>query len=249
MKTRILVDIGNTNTSIALSEGHSIVKRYFIRTEKDRVDPVALTRLLGKGLSEASEVIIVQVVPDFLTIFLKSLSKAAKGVPVRIVGKNIEVPLKTKYRHPAEVGQDRLVISFGGVKIYGSPLIIVDFGTAVTFDLVGESGAYEGGLIFPGLRIALEALSSKAALLPKIEISPAKEFIGRDTENSIRSGVLYGFAGACEMIVGKLKNECGITPSVIATGGDASLIARYTSSIDKVHNDIIFDALIFLAEM
>ena len=247
MKKRILIDIGNTNTSMAITEKREILKRYFIRTSKNEVDPEALKRLFGKLLDEVSEIVIVQVVPKFLKILLKSLKDAARGIPIRIVGKDIKVPMNIKYKDPKEVGQDRLVTSFGGLKIYGSPLIMIDFGTAVTFDCVGDDGSYEGGLIFPGLRLALEALSSKAALLPKIELKPSSGIIGRDTENSINSGVLYGFAGACEGIVEKLKGECKSVPKVIATGGDASLVARYTNVIDKVHEGIIFDGLALLS--
>jgi type III pantothenate kinase len=247
MKKRILIDIGNTNTSMAITENREILKRYFIRTSKSEVDPEALKRLFGKWLNEVSEIVIVQVVPKFLKIFLKSLNEAARGIPIMIIGKDIKVPMNIKYKDPGEVGQDRLVTSYGGLKIYGSPLIMIDFGTAVTFDCVGDDGSYEGGLIFPGLRLALEALSSKAALLPKIELKASSGIIARDTENSINSGVLYGFAGACEGIVGKLKSECKSEPKVIATGGDASLVARYTDVIDKVHEGIIFDGLALLS--
>lgn len=249
MKRKILIDIGNTNTSIAVTEGRSIIKKYFIRTCKNEVNEEALKRLLGEGLSLSEEIVIVQVVPKFFSILSKSLAKAAPKVPIRLVGKDIKVPMAIKYKDPDEVGQDRLVTSFGGLKIYGAPLIMIDFGTAVTFDCVGDKGSYEGGLIFPGLRLALEALSSKAALLPRIELSPARELIGRDTESSINSGVLYGFAGACDGIVEKLKKECVASPRVIATGGDAELVARYAKGIDKVHRDIIFEALLILSEM
>ncbi len=249
MTKRILIDIGNTNTSIAVAVGLKITKKYFIRTAKSEVDAVSLKRLLGKDLTAAAEIVIVQVVPKFFTLFSKSLTQAALGVPIRVIGRDIQVPMDVKYRTPGEVGQDRLVTSYGGFKIYGAPLIMIDFGTAVTFDCVGDKGSYEGGLIFPGLRLALKALSAKAALLPRIELSPARELIGRDTESSINSGVLYGFAGACDGIVKRLKAEGSGSPQVVATGGDASLIARYTKNIDKVHSDIIFDALAFLSEM
>jgi type III pantothenate kinase len=248
MKKRILVDIGNTNTAIAVAEGCSILKRFFIRTAKKEVSLVSLRRLLSKDLSSSAEIIVSQVVPDFFTVISESLAKAAPGIPLKEVGKDIKVPMKINCRTPQEVGQDRLVTSFGGLKIYGSPLIMIDFGTAVTFDFVGPDGSYEGGLIFPGLRLALEALSSKAALLPRIELSPAKELIGKDTESSITSGVLYGFAGACDRIIEKLRKECKTSCQVVATGGDAELVARYTSGIDKVHNHLIFDSLALLAE-
>ncbi|MFA6635782.1 MAG: type III pantothenate kinase [Candidatus Omnitrophota bacterium] len=249
MKNRILIDIGNTNTSIASARGQKITKKYFIRTAKNEVAPESLKRLLGKDLKEAFEIIIVQVVPKFLNVFTASLKEAARGVPIRVVGADIIVPIKVKYKDPKQVGQDRLVTAYGGVAAYGSPIIMIDFGTAVTFDCVGDDGAYEGGLIFPGLRLALEALSSKAALLPKIELSPARELIGTDTENSINSGVIYGFAGACDGIVRRLKKKCKNLPKVIATGGDAPLISKYTKEIDKVHNDIIFEALSLLADI
>ncbi|HPN72678.1 MAG TPA: type III pantothenate kinase [Candidatus Omnitrophota bacterium] len=247
MKRKILIDVGNTNTSIAFAEGKTLKHKCFIRTAKKEIDPSSLKRLLGRWLPVSDEIVAVQVVPDFFRALSKSLAQAAPDLPVRVIGKDIKVPMKIRYKDPSQVGQDRLVTSYGGVEAYGFPLIMIDFGTAVTFDYVGDEGVYEGGLIFPGLRIALEALSSKAALLPKIELHPARELVGRDTQSSITSGVLYGFAGACDGIVEKLKRESASTTKVIATGGDASLVARYAGSIDKVHKDIIFEALISLS--
>ncbi len=244
---KILVDVGNTNTSIAFSERGRILKKFFIKSAKKEVAPRALKRLLGEGISKASEIVVVQVVPGFFEMLRKNLEKVAGGVPLRLVGRDITVPMDINYRDPSEVGQDRLVTAYGGFRVYGAPLIMIDFGTAVTFDFVGPGGSYEGGFIFPGLRIALEALSSKAALLPRIQLSPTGEIPGKDTENSMNSGVLYGFSGACDGIIEKLKAGISPVPKVIATGGDASLIAGHTGQIDGVHPDIVFESLDILS--
>lgn len=245
---KILIDIGNTNTSIAVLSGEKIAKRFFIRTSKTELSQQALERLLKKYLKKCREVVIVQVVPRFFSLLKKNLKEIMPEVPLYLVGKDIEVPMKINYRNPEEVGQDRLVTSYGALCLYGSPAIVVDFGTAVTFDLVSEKGDYEGGLIFPGIRLALEALSSRTALLPKIELVPCRELPGKDTENSINTGVLYGYAGACDTIIEKLKSAMDADPTVVATGGDTALIARYTDSFDHVHEDLATEALAMLSK-
>lgn len=244
---KLLVDIGNTNTSMFILEKGVNRNRYFIKTSKKQIDTVSLKRLLGRYPGKIDEIIIVSVVPGFLRSFLKSLSPLAPGVPVRIVGKDIKVPMKIKYKDPSEVGQDRLVTSFAAFEIYGGPLIVIDFGTAVTFDVVSAKGDYEGGLIFPGLRLSLKTLSMEAALLPKVDLAPVKGVIGRDTKSSMNNGLLYGYASICDGLTDILKKKYGGKTLVVATGGDAELVGRYSRNVDKVHNDIIFSGLSILS--
>jgi type III pantothenate kinase len=244
---KLLVDIGNTNTAMMLFDKGKVLKRYFIKTSKRQIEPDSLRRLFARVLGHIDLIVVVSVVPGFLSILRKSLKIVAAGVPLRVVGADVTVPMKVKYKDPAQVGQDRLVTSFAALKIYKAPLIVVDFGTAVTFDVVSGKGDYEGGLIFPGLRLALKSLSMGAALLPKIELTPSRGVIGRDTRSSMNNGVLYGYASMCDGLIGILRKKFGRKCKVIATGGDAALVGRYSRGIDKVHQDIIFSGLLELS--
>lgn len=243
---KLLIDIGNTNTSIALSEGGKIKKRYFIHTSKKAIETKPLKRLFGRYLRGIDKIVLVSVVPSFLAILKGSLKKVFPDVPLFIVGKDITVPIKVNYKNPGEVGQDRLVAAFSASSAYGPPILIIDFGTAVTFDFVNRRGEYEGGLIFPGLRLALSSLSKNAALLPKIELKSVKGLIGRDTKSSMNKGIIFGYAAACDGIIERFRKKYGKGFKIVATGGDAALIARYTRHIEKISSDLIFRGLISL---
>ncbi|MFH1552414.1 MAG: type III pantothenate kinase [Candidatus Omnitrophota bacterium] len=243
---KLLIDIGNTNTSIAVVHGEKIQKRYFIHTSKKEVSSKTLKRLLGASLFGIDRIVIVSVVPKFSSIMKKSLKVIAPKVPILFVGKDIKVPMKIKYKNPQEVGQDRLAVSFAAARVYGRPVLVVDFGTAVTFDLVNHKGEYEGGLIFPGFRLGLESLVQNTALLPKIVVKRTKGLIGRDTRGSMNKGMLFGYAAMCDGIVQMFRKKYGKKLKIAATGGDAGLVAKYSRHINKVHPDLIFTGLNFL---
>jgi len=136
------------------------------------------------------------------------------------------------------VGEDRLVNAFAAREIYGAPAVVIDFGTAVTFDCVSRKGAYLGGLIMPGIEISLEGLYEKTALLPKIRLAKSSSAIGRTTRDSMRSGILFGFGSACDGLVAKYRKLLGAPLKVIATGGSSSIVRQYTGSIDAVDEDL-----------
>ena len=142
------------------------------------------------------------------------------------------MPIKNLYLNPKEVGQDRLVNAYAGVKLYGAPLVVIDFGTAVTFDVISGRKEYLGGLILPGLRISLEALNQRTALLPKIKLEEPKEFIGRDTEGSMLSGIVYGFSSLTDDLIARIKDKLGRKTKAIGTGGNISLISKYCQRLD-----------------
>lgn len=245
----LLIDIGNTNTSIAVvGKNKKIKKRYFIHTGKSEVRAVALKRLIGEDLNEIGSICIVSVVPKFLGLIKKNLKRVAPKVPILVIGKNIKVPMVVKYNKPSEVGQDRLVVSFAARQLVGTPLIVVDFGTAVTFDFVNAKGEYAGGLIFPGLRLALESLIKGAALLPNVTIKASKGILGKDTKSSINKGILLGYAAVCDNFIKRLKGKYGSKTKVVATGGDAGLISKYSREIKCVCPDLIFTGLKCLSE-
>lgn len=226
----LAIDIGNTNISCGIFKGAKIIRTFNISTCAYNIKKLKAN--LGKLNSH--DALICSVVPKVTEIILKDLTKLIIRKPL-IIGKDIRVPIKNNYRKPSQVGQDRLVNAYAGAKFYGLPLVVVDFGTAITFDLISKSGAYEGGLILPGIGIAIDALNQKTALLPKINLNIPKEFIGKDTASSILSGIVYGFAAMTERLNTKLKKELGSGTKVIVTGGNSRLISRYCCQID--HTD------------
>lgn len=223
----LAVDIGNTNISFGIFKGTRLKKTFDIPTKQ-----YSRNKLLKKTKSlKSADTLIASVVPGITSTIAKDLTGITGKRPY-IIGKDIKVPIKNLYRRPNQVGQDRLVNAYAALKLYGAPLIVVDFGTAITFDVISKSGAYEGGLILPGLGLSIEALKRGTALLPEIKITPPKELIGKDTTNSILSGIVYGFSGMTEQLNNKLKKIIGSRTKVIATGGNAPLIRRYCNNID-----------------
>jgi type III pantothenate kinase len=163
-----------------------------------------------------------------------------------VVGQDIKVPIKNNYRYPRQVGQDRLVGAYAAKVFYGVPLIVVDFGTAITFDVVSKKGEYLGGIIVPGIRLTAESLFKKTALLPKVEIARPKELIGRDTKNSILSGIFYGYGSLCDGLVRLINQELQFRPKVIATGGYVEIMQQFSREIQKVDEELIFRGLSLL---
>jgi type III pantothenate kinase len=237
----LAIDIGNTNINFGIFSGTKIIKRFFIPTKSYR--PTAIKNKLARF--NIDNIIICSVVPEVTKVLEKDLKKIS-GKRTFIIGKDIRVPIKNLYQKPKQVGQDRLVNAYAGVKLYGAPLIVIDFGTAITFDVISRNKEYLGGMILPGLEISLDALFQRTALLPKIKLNKPKEFIGRDTRNSMLSGVVYGFASLTDDLAIRIKNKIGKNAKVIATGGNIPLIARYCKRIDKIDRDLTLKGLNFI---
>jgi len=229
----LAIDIGNTNINFGIFQGNKIIKRFIIPT-KD----YSLRKLKrGLGRVEINNAIICSVVPQVTKILVKDLKKSLGKRPY-IIGKDILVPIKNLYRIPRQVGQDRLVNAYAGVMLYGAPLIVVDFGTAVTFDAVSRNKEYLGGMILPGLGISLDALAERTALLPKIKLKRPQELIGRDTKSSILSGMVYGFAALTDDLVLRIRNKISKSAKVIGTGGNINLINKYCKRLDRIDRDL-----------
>ncbi len=240
---RLLVDIGNTNTSIAVVKGKKIIKRYFVHTSKKKGEISSLKRLLRVHIDKIDDILVVSVVPKFLKIIKESLKKIFPSAVLVVIGKDKKVPIVNRYEKPLQVGQDRLVTAFAAVKKYGGPLLIIDFGTAVTFDFVNKKGQYEGGLIFPGMKLGLSALTRNAALLPKTTLRPIRGLIGRNTRDSINKGVLLGYASLCDGMIERVREKYGETLKIVVTGGDSILIRPYSVHIKTIDKDLIFFGL------
>lgn len=235
----LVFDIGNTNIVLGVFEGKNLVQHWRISTSTQRTDDEyyvvlrAMFESSGIPMKKVKALVISSVVPP-LMLALEKMSKKYFGVEPLVVGPGIKTGISIKYDNPREVGADRIVNALAGYELYGGPLIIVDFGTATTFCAISAKGEYLGGAIAPGIGISTEALFARAAKLPRVELVKPPTVIGKNTINSMQSGIIYGFAGQVDAVVNRIKKEMQSDPLVVATGGLAELIARESSTINKV---------------
>lgn len=244
----IAVDIGNTNVTVGVLKDCSVVRSFkfatgLLKSRKKCCDLMKEKLSLFFPLKEDEGAgYICSVVPGVNKNIRSIMKSVFKTSPV-VVGEDVTVPVMNRYRIPAQVGQDRLANAYAGLKLYGPGLIIVDFGTAITFDIVSKSAEYLGGLIVPGLKLMQESLHNKTALLPYVELSRPMEIIGQDTVSSIRSGLVFGVASLCDGIIKRLLSKECKGYKVIATGGDAHLIKPYASSLSITEDFLVLKGL------
>lgn len=248
----IAIDIGNTTTVFGVFEKSKLLSRFSIATQPGRTpDEVtlqlkALAKTRRLHLRRASQIILCSVVPRMSAVLVESL-RSIGDVPIRLVGQDVRVPLVNKYAYPEQVGQDRLVSAYAAWAQFKRDCIVADFGTAITIDIVTSKAQYLGGVIAPGLEISLEALATRTALLPKVELREPPELLGRDTANSIRAGILYGCAALCDGLVTQLKARYAPKAVVVGTGGASPLIARYAKTITKLRPNLVLEGLQLLS--
>jgi len=249
----LAIDAGNTNVVFAVSDGQSWRGTWRITTEPQRTsDEYAvwlLTLLTFSGLkpSDITGTVIGTVVPAAL-YHLRRLCRDWFGSEPLVARSNLDWGFDIQIDNPSEVGADRLLNTLAAHQAYGGPLIIIDFGTATTFDVVGANGAYLGGVIAPGINLSIEALHKAAARLPRIGIGRPQAVIGRSTIPAMQSGIYWGYVGLVEGLVVRIKAEYDATLKVIATGGLAPLLAEGTTVIDRIDPDLTLDGLRLLAE-
>ncbi|QYF83052.1 type III pantothenate kinase [Brevibacterium sp. PAMC21349] len=234
-----VLDVGNTNTVLGVYDEDILKYHWRIETNRHKTEDeygmIIKSLLQHESLTfdQFDGIIISSVVPPIM-FALERMCKKYFGIKPLIVGPGIKTGLNIKYENPREVGADRIVNAVAGIQEYGSPLIIVDFGTATTYCYINEDKQYIGGAIAPGINISTEALYSKAAKLPRIEISRPEGIIGKNTVSAMQAGILYGYVGQVEGIVNRIKAQSNLEPTVIATGGLATLIANESTVIDVV---------------
>ncbi len=244
----LVIDAGNTNIALGIYDEELLVKNWRIATDKSKTaDEYGilfhdLLVLAGIGLANVKGIIISSVVPT-MTGVLERLARNYFGLKPYMVGPGIKTGMPIHYDNPKEVGADRIVNAVAGYEKFRGSLIIVDFGTATTFDYVNGKGEYCGGAIAPGLAISMEALFQKASKLPWVEIVKPPSVIAKNTVNSMQAGIYYGYVGLVDEIVGRMKKESRENPKVIATGGLASLIAPETKSIEAVEEYLTLEGL------
>jgi type III pantothenate kinase len=235
----LVVDVGNTNIVLGLYQGRTLTHHWRLSTNRSStVDEYGilisnLFQLAGVRAEQIGGVILSCVVPPIMST-LEQLFVKYVGKEALIVGPGIKTGLNIRYENPREVGADRIVNAVAGIEQYGTPLVVVDFGTATTFDYIDASGAYLGGAIVPGIGISAEALYQRAAKLPRIELSKPKTVIGRNTVAAMQAGIIFGYAGQVDGIVRRICKEFNVQPRIIATGGLADLIAGESETIEKV---------------
>jgi type III pantothenate kinase len=234
-----VLDVGNTNTVLGVYEGEHLKHHWRIETSRNKTEDEfgmiikSLLEHVGLSFKEFNGIIISSVVPPIM-FALERMCIKYFGIKPLIVGPGIKNGLNIKLDNPREVGADRIVNAVAGIHEYGYPLIIVDFGTATTYCYINEEKQYMGGAIAPGIGISTEALYSKAAKLPRIEIARPEEVVGKNTVAAMQSGILFGYVGQVEGIVARMKAQSKKEPTVIATGGLATLISKESEVIDVV---------------
>jgi len=244
----LVIDVGNTNTVIGLYDGKKLVHDWRIRTVTDHtVDEygMLILNLLKNSRVDAKtikDIIISCVVPPMLNI-LEPLCLNYFDIEPLIVGPGIKTGMPIFYDNPREVGADRIVNAVAAYEKYRRALIIVDFGTATTFDYISPKGEYMGGCIAPGIMISCEALFERAAKLPRVELTKPRSVITKDTVSGMQAGIMYGYAGLVDGIVGRMKTEAATSPLVLATGGLARVIAKEAKQIDEVDELLTLEGL------
>ena len=244
----LVVDVGNTQTHIGSYRGEELVEHWrFATVRQSTADQlgaalVNLLELRGLGFADLDASIVSSTVP-VLGPEWAQMAQRYLGHVMPIVGPGVRTGMAIRYENPREIGPDRLVNAVAGYARVGGACVIVDFGTAVTHDAVSADGEYLGGIIFPGVEISLEALTERAAALPRIDLAPPRTLIGKTTIDAIRSGVVYGYAAMVDGLVGRIKAELGGPVRVIATGGLAGSIVPFCQSVDEQDDMLTLDGL------
>ncbi|NPV71000.1 MAG: type III pantothenate kinase [Firmicutes bacterium] len=250
----LVVDVGNTNVVLGVYRGKDLVAHWRVSTQRHRTSDeygILFCQLFtydGLDPKSVDAVVISSVVPP-LTGHVEEMSRRFFGAEPLVVGPGIKTGITIRYDNPLEVGADRIVNAVAAFTKYGGPVIVVDFGTATTFDAISRKGEYLGGAISPGIGISAEALYTRAARLPKIEMIKPPSAIGKNTVASMQSGILFGYAGLVDELVDRTRRELGGFARVVATGGLASLVAPETKTITEVDPWLTLEGLRLIYEM
>lgn len=248
----ICLDVGNTNIKFAIYDGEQLKLSFRVATEQKKTSDEYGGQLLsilstnGISVKDIEGGIISSVVPP-LDYTLERMCKTYLKIKPLILGAGLKTGLNLRVDNAKEVGADRVVNNVAAVKKYGAPLVIIDFGTATTFNVINEKGEFVGGVIAPGIKGSLDSLVNGTAKLPRVEIERPEKVIGTNTVTNMQSGIVYGFAGLVEYIVKKIKREMKAEKvTTVATGGFSEVIAKEISCIDKVDKLLTLEGLRYL---
>ena len=250
----LAIDIGNTNVTLGVFDKEDLRATWAIATDiKKTADEYAvfLMNLLPREdltIEEIDQISIACVVPPLLATMEDMCNRYFKTTPL-VVGPGVKTGVRICTDNPREVGADRIVNVAAAHRIYGGPAIIIDFGTATTFDVLSKTGDYLGGAIAPGIVISAEALFTRASKLPRIELIPPEKAIGKNSVEAMQAGIMFGYAGLIENLVGRIRKEMGGKAKVIATGGLSAVIASETQVIEIVDKNLTLVGLRLIHEM
>ncbi|NVB38499.1 type III pantothenate kinase [Pseudenhygromyxa sp. WMMC2535] len=257
----LAVDVGNTNTSIGVFEGEALRCELRLATRRNWTRDefaIALERALalqGYGFAAIADAVIASVVPPVQGPLVEALRRYV-GVQALVVGPGVEAGMPVRYDPPKDVGADRIVAAVAAHRRYGRSeagealaVIVVDFGTATTFDVISATPEYLGGVIAPGVGISADALFARAAKLPRVDVVKPATVIGRNTVDAMQSGLFYGYVGLVEGMLARIRGELGNTAQAVATGGLARKVAHETQAIDHVDDSLMLEGLRLLWEM
>ncbi|MBF0416095.1 MAG: type III pantothenate kinase [Magnetococcales bacterium] len=250
----LVIDVGNTNVVLGVYRGEELVRHWRLATRVAQTGDeygiliVNLFHLADLPTKEVQAVILASVVPPIQSALVRALKRYLNIQPL-VVGPGIKTGITIRYNNPREVGADRIVNAVAAYHSLKCAAVVVDFGTATTFDLVGPTGDYLGGAIAPGLGLSMDALSEKTAKLPRIELAKPKSVIGRDTVGSMQSGLFWGYVGLVDGLIDRMIEESGFDPvRVIATGGLARLMAAESSRVETVDEFLTLNGLRLIYE-
>jgi len=250
----LAIDIGNTNISLGVFAGDKLKATWRMATGIHRMADEYAALLLNMlerqniAPSQIKEVVLCSVVPPLVTVFEEVCRRYMEVSPL-VVEAGIKTGVRILMDNPREVGPDRIVNAAAAHRLYGGSVIVIDLGTAITFDVVSKDGDYLGGAIAPGIAIATEALFNRTAMLPRVELVRPKKAIGRSTIAAMQSGIVYGYGALIEGMVNRIRQELEGEVKVVATGGYADLLARETSAIQVVNPDLTLIGLRLIYEM
>lgn len=249
----LVVDIGNTNITFGLYDKEELIGTYRLTTWFKRTSDeygfmiINFLNVSNVKSEEIEDVIVASVVPKIMHSFNNSIRKYIHKEPM-IVGPGVKTGISIQIDNPKELGADRIVDAVGAHYMYGGDILVVDFGTATTFEYIDAQGVYRGGCITPGIEISAQALSGNTAKLPDIEIKPTKKVLATNTIQGMQSGIFYGYVGHSEYLIKKCKEEIGKEVKVIATGGLGRIIFENTNEIDIYDPELTFKGLRIIYE-
>jgi type III pantothenate kinase len=244
----LAIDVGNTHTVIGVYEGERLVRHWRVLSDAGRTSDeygvllLNLYRASDLPLADRTDIIVCSVVPPMTTVFEAVCRDYFRTEPL-VVGPGVKTGMPILYDNPKEVGADRIVNAVAAYERYRDVCIVVDFGTATTFDCVSGRGEYLGGVIAPGLGIALDALVTRTAKLPRVELVCPPKVVGKNTVHAIQAGIVYGYVSLVDGLVARVRDEIGSTARVIATGGFATMLAPESSTIEAVDEFLTLEGL------